>query len=161
MHFPIPQRFELGYTARMTSPLFRVAAFLGILVLACLPLAAPAGAQSESSPTPTPPSASSGPTRYDRKLLRLAEVLGSLQYLRNLCGEGGETVWRDMMEKLLATEASDDDVRHQRLTASYNRGFRTFASVYTGCSDAAAEAEARYRREGETLTAEIVARYGN
>jgi uncharacterized protein (TIGR02301 family) len=146
----------------MTSPLLRAAILFGILTLAGLPLAPPAGAQSESSPTPTPPPpATSGATRYDDKLLRLAEVLGSLQYLRNLCGESGETVWREMMEKLLATEAPDDDRRHQRLTASYNRGFRTFASVYTSCSDAAAEAEARYRREGGALTAEIVARYGN
>lgn len=136
----------------------RAAIALGLLLVSGLPLAHPAAAQSESSPTPP---VTSGPTRYDDKLLRLAEVLGSLQYLRNLCGESQETVWRDMMERLLSAEAADDEARHQRLTASYNRGYRTFASVYTNCSDAAAEAEERYRREGGELTAEIVARYGN
>lgn len=142
----------------MSNRFFRAAAALGLLTILCLGSGQAARAQSES---PLPPPRASGPTRYDDKLLRLAEVLGSLQYLRTLCGESGETVWREMMEKLLGAEAPDDEARHQRLTAGYNRGYRTFASVYTGCSDAAAEAEARYRREGEALTAEIVARYGN
>ncbi len=40
---------------------------------------------------------------FQPRLLRLAEVLGSLHYLRNLCGEEG-TQWRDQMQKLIEAE---------------------------------------------------------
>jgi len=98
---------------------------------------------------------------YDDKLLRLAEILGSLQYLRTLCSKDDETVWRATMEQLIEVEASDEPLRREKLTAAYNRGFRTFAAVHTACSDTAIAAEIRYRREGGTLTADILARYGN
>lgn len=105
-----------------------------------------------------------GPARaieapYDNDLLRLAELLGSLHYLRNLCGERG-TTWRDEMEQLIATENPDPD-RRARLTASFNRGYRSFDSVYTTCTASAVEAIERYMLEGQTLSKEIATKYGN
>ena len=37
---------------------------------------------------------------FEPGLMRLAEILGSLHFLRNLCGEKGDQ-WRIEMEKLL------------------------------------------------------------
>lgn len=96
---------------------------------------------------------------YDADLMRLAELLGSLHYLRNLCGEKG-TTWREQMEQLITTENPDAD-RRARLTASFNRGYRSFDSVYTSCTASAVEAIERYMLEGETLSKQIVAKYGN
>jgi len=96
---------------------------------------------------------------YDADMMRLAELLGSLHYLRNLCGEKG-TTWREQMEQLIATENPDAD-RRARLTASFNRGYRSFDSVYTTCTASAVEAIERYMLEGETLSKQIVAKYGN
>lgn len=101
------------------------------------------------------------PPPYEDRLLRLAEILGSIQYLRNLCNSEGETGWLESMQALLDSETVDEPERRTRLTAGYNRGFRTFASVYTTCTSSALVAEQRYRHEGATLIAEIVARYGN
>jgi len=101
------------------------------------------------------------PPPYEDRLLRLAEILGSIQYLRNLCNSEGETGWLESMQALLDSETADEPERRTRLTAGYNRGFRTFASVYTTCTSSALVAEQRYRHEGATLIAEIVARYGN
>ncbi|WP_110033408.1 TIGR02301 family protein [Hoeflea marina] len=101
------------------------------------------------------------PPPYDARLLRLAEIIGSIDYLRNLCRNGGETEWRASMQALLDGETADEPDRHAKLTAGFNRGYRTFASVYTTCTAAAVAADERYRREGATLAAEIVARYGN
>jgi uncharacterized protein (TIGR02301 family) len=101
------------------------------------------------------------PPPYEARLLRLAEILGSVQYLRNLCNPDGESSWRESMQALLDSETAGEAGRREQLTAGYNRGFRAFASVYTVCTDAALVAEARYRREGATLVTEIVARYGN
>lgn len=105
-----------------------------------------------------------GPARaveapYEAGLLRLAEILGSLHFLRALCGEAGEP-WRAQMEALLATE-NPDPARKARFIASFNRGYRTFAATYPTCTASAAQAIARYTREGESLARDIATQYGN
>lgn len=96
---------------------------------------------------------------FEPGLMRLAEVLGSLHFLRNLCGEKGDK-WRGEMEKLLESENPDPD-RRARFIASFNRGYRSFSGTYTLCTPSATEAIARYMKEGETLSRDIASRYGN
>jgi uncharacterized protein (TIGR02301 family) len=96
---------------------------------------------------------------FDPGLMRLAEILGSLHFLRNLCGETG-TVWREQMEKLLESE-EPDAARRAQFVASFNRGYRSFEATYTSCTASATEAIRRYMAEGETLTRDIATRYGN
>ena len=91
--------------------------------------------------------------------MRLAEVLGSLHYLRNLCGETGN-VWRGEMEQLLASENPPPE-RKARFVASFNRGYRSFDGVYVACTASATEAISRYMKEGEALSRDIATRYGN
>lgn len=113
----------------------------------------------ENTATP-PPTAGPAPA-YENRLIRLAEVLGSIQYLRNLCGEETDNQWLAAMQQILDSETTDEPERRATLTAGYNRGFRAFASVYSGCTPAAVAAETRYRQEGAELASEIVARFGN
>ncbi len=96
---------------------------------------------------------------YEKQLLRLSEILGSIHYLRSLCGEkdGG---WRVEMETLLKTE-NPEPVRRARMVASFNRGYRAFSSIYKNCTHSATAAIERYMREGEILTRDVVVRYGN
>lgn len=96
---------------------------------------------------------------FEPGLLRLAEVLGSLHFLRNLCGEKG-TQWRAEMEKLLQAENPSPD-RRARFIASFNRGYRSFDGTYTACTPSATEAIGRYMKEGEALSRDIASRYGN
>ena len=96
---------------------------------------------------------------FERSLVRLAEILGSLHFLRNLCGEPGGK-WRGEMEKLLQAE-NPDPARRAKFVASFNRGYRSFAGTYTSCTASATEAIRRYMKEGEALTREVAARYGN
>lgn len=96
---------------------------------------------------------------YDTGLFRLAEILGSLHFLRNLCGEQG-TAWREEMEKLIASENPDAERRAQFI-ANFNRGYRSFATTYKSCTPSAVEAINRYALEGEQLSSEIASRYGN
>jgi uncharacterized protein (TIGR02301 family) len=96
---------------------------------------------------------------FDTGLLRLAEVLGSLHFLRNLCGEKGNQ-WREEMEKLLAAE-NPEPQRRAQFIASFNRGYRSFEGTYSNCTASATEAITRYTREGESLSRDIAARYGN
>ena len=107
--------------------------------------------------TATPARAIDAP--YDEELLRLAELLGSLHYLRNLCGETQNT-WREQMEALIRVEDPEPQ-RRARFVASFNRGYRSFDSVYTSCTASAVEAIERSMLEGETLTKDLAAKYGN
>jgi uncharacterized protein (TIGR02301 family) len=117
-------------------------------------------AQQQAAPPPPPPPAEDKPAPYDPQLTRLAEILGSITYLRSLCGAERED-WRDSMRQLLESDTAREPKRRERMTAAYNRGYRSFAAIYTGCTAAAQTAAERYRNEGATLAAEITARFGN
>jgi uncharacterized protein (TIGR02301 family) len=134
--------------------ILRACASLILLTATASPLTA-----QEQSPSP-PQVAEEKPAPYDVQLSRLAEVLGSIQYLRSLCG--GETDdWRTSMQDLLNADTASEPKRRERLTAAFNRGYRSFAAVHTTCTEAARTAEERHRNEGATLAAEIAARFGN
>ena len=90
---------------------------------------------------------------YEPGLMRIAEVMGSLHFLRNLCGDKGDR-WRQTMERLLAAENPAPD-RKARFIASFNRGYRTFESTYTTCTVSATEAISRYTLEGENLARDL------
>jgi uncharacterized protein (TIGR02301 family) len=96
---------------------------------------------------------------YEAGLMRMAEVMGSLHFLRNLCGDKGSQ-WRQTMERLLAAENPEPE-RRARFIASFNRGYRSFGGTYTQCTASATEAISRYMKEGETLSRDIASRYGN
>ena len=106
------------------------------------------------------PAVAEKPAPYDPKLLRLAEILGSVSYLRNLC-KGDEPEWREMMLELLGEETANEPQRAARMTAAFNRGYRSFAATYVKCTEQAIAAEEADRAEGATLATEITARFGN
>lgn len=96
---------------------------------------------------------------FEPSLMRLSEVLGSLHYLGGLCAQPAPK-WRELMEKLIVAEAPSEE-RKAQLTASFNRGYRSFSSIYSTCTDSAKTAFERYRAEGEKLAGETATRFGN
>ncbi|SOC86171.1 TIGR02301 family protein [Ensifer adhaerens] len=101
------------------------------------------------------------PAPYDDKLAQLSEILGSLDFIRNLCEHDSEPQWKAMMGQLLDSDAKDEPARREKLTAAYNRGYRTFSAIQTTCSAQLRATAERYRNEGATLATEITTRYGN
>jgi uncharacterized protein (TIGR02301 family) len=129
-------------------------AFLGIAL--ALSLAGPLAAQEESEePAPT---VELPPPIYEDKLLRLAEILGSLSFLRELCGEDDGAVWRSEMNALLTAEDPGPQ-RRQRLVARFNHGFETYNAVYRSCTPSAVRAIGRYLKEGQALASDVRSRY--
>ncbi|MGN6582350.1 MAG: TIGR02301 family protein [Rhizobiaceae bacterium] len=96
---------------------------------------------------------------YESRLVRLAEILGSLHYLRNLCGEHGSK-WRDEMDAILKSDNPDPETK-AKLIASFNRGYRSYSDVYRTCTASATAAIDRYMKEGAALSDDIVTRFGN
>jgi len=132
---------------------------LAIGLAVCLPSLAAAQRGAEPAPAP-PPAIQGGPAPFDTDLMRLAEILGALQYLRALCGANEGQKWRDEMQALLEAEAPTPD-RKNRMVANFNRGYRSFQQSYRTCTPAANVAVRRYLDEGAKISREITARYTN
>ena len=123
--------------------------------------AKPAAPAAPRAPVPEPaqPQPPSGPPPYDEQLLRISEILGSMHYLRTLCGSNEGSLWRDQMQGLLTSEQPDAD-RRARFVDRFNRGYQGFRAVYRTCTLAATEAIDRYMEEGSRLARDVIARYG-
>jgi uncharacterized protein (TIGR02301 family) len=118
------------------------------LVIAAAPL--PALADSTTAPPAAP---------YQADLLRLSEILGAVQFLRELCGTNEGALWRDQMQALIDDEQPGADEK-ARMIDHFNRGYESYRSVYRVCTDSARLAVDRYLQEGAQIAAEIGARYG-
>ncbi len=111
---------------------FAAAALFGALAIAG---ASPARAQAGDSKP------------YDEQLLRLAEILGSVHYLRELCSANDGQMWRDRMKELLDTEGGTA-LRRARLTRSFNQGYRSYRRTYVTCTPSAQSSIERFLSEG-------------
>ncbi|MGB6443089.1 MAG: TIGR02301 family protein [Thermoplasmata archaeon] len=100
------------------------------------------------------------PAPYDPDLQRLSEILGSLHFLRGICGSNEGQKWRDQAQSLIDAEARSGE-RHDQMIASFNRGYRSFQQSYRTCTPAADFAIRRYLEEGAKIAREITARYAN
>ncbi|MFG1240975.1 TIGR02301 family protein [Xanthobacter versatilis] len=124
---------------------------LVLLTVGALALSSPAFAAGPTEGAPPP---------YDGDLMRLAEILGALHYLRPLCGVTSEGQrWRTEMQALIDTE-QPSDARRAKIISSFNRGYSSYAEVYRTCTPAARVAVERQLDEGSRLAHDIVVRYG-
>jgi uncharacterized protein (TIGR02301 family) len=121
--------------------------FLAALILISACIFAPARAQDAAAP-------------FDGDLQRLAEILGTLHYLRGICGTNEGPKWRNEMQALIEAETSAGE-RRAKIVASFNRGYRNFQQTYRTCTPAADFAIRRYLEEGSKISREITARYAN
>ena len=96
----------------------------------------------------------------DRDLARLSEILGALHYLRSICGANEGQKWRDEMQALIDAEVPTGE-RHNRMIASFNRGYQGFQQTYRTCTPAADFAIRRYLDEGSRIARDITGRYAN
>src|ERR1700712_2608111 len=93
-------------------------AFCIALIAVATLILSPARAQDSAAP-------------FDGDLLRLAEILGSLHYLRGICGSNEGQKWRNQMQLLVDAETPGGD-RRTRMIASFNRGYRGFPPLSRG-----------------------------
>ena len=128
----------------------------------CLVAGLPAQAQSNKPPDKPAekPAEQQTTAPFDADLQRLAEILGSLQYLRTVCGANEGQKWRGEMQALIDAEAPSGE-RRRLIVARFNRGYRGFEQTYRTCTPAADLAIRRYLDEGAKIAREITARYGN
>ncbi|MGZ8399913.1 MAG: TIGR02301 family protein [Methyloceanibacter sp.] len=91
---------------------------------------------------------------YDNKLMRLAEILGAVHYLRELCGAQEGQVWRDQMKEILRNEGTTA-VRRAKLVNAFNDGYRGYRRTYRTCTQSATLATTRFSSEGASIAASL------
>jgi uncharacterized protein (TIGR02301 family) len=121
------------------------------------PLAFPSAPGQPSGP---PPPAHEEAAPYDLDLQRLSEILGALHFLRGICDSSEGQKWRNEAQSLIEAEAPAGD-RHDKMIASFNRGYRGFQQSYRSCTPSANLAIRRYLEEGAKIARDITARYAN
>ena len=135
-----------------------------VLWLAAGPLAAQTPPKPPPKPAATPapaptPTPTETPPPYEPQLLRLAELMGALSYLRDLCQAGDGPQFRDKMARLLEAEAHTEE-RKAALAGAFNRGFGDYALTYRTCTSNATEVIAHYLEESGRIARDIAGRYG-
>ena len=123
---------------------------------ACAQNAAGAQKQHQAPATPPKPAATSDDRPYDAQLFRLAEILGTLHYLRELCGANEGQAWREHMRELTASEGTSA-LRRAKLVESFNRGYRDYSRTYRTCTQPAIVAIQRYMEQASAITDGLIA----
>jgi uncharacterized protein (TIGR02301 family) len=129
----------MGSSAVMTAA---AAVLAGSLVLPLPLLAQPRAPSPDAKP-------------YDEKLMRLAEILGAVHYLRELCGANDGQLWRDRMRELMEAEGSSA-LRRAQLTRSFNQGYNNYNRTYKTCTPSAQTAISRFLAEATQITEGLV-----
>ena len=120
---------------------------LAVLILVSVCICGPARAQDAAAP-------------FDGDLQRLAEILGTLHYLRGICGSNEGPKWRNQMQALIDAETPSGE-RRARMIAGFNRGYNGCQQTYRSCTPAASVAIRRYIEEGSKISRDLTARYAN
>jgi uncharacterized protein (TIGR02301 family) len=127
--------------------------------------ASAAGLACAQQAPPRPPApeqsapAAEAPPPYEPQLLRLAELMGALAYLRDLCGAHDADAYRAKMANLLEVEARSE-TRKESLAGAYNKGFRGYELSHRVCTPAAQEIIARFLDETARISTDLANRYG-
>jgi uncharacterized protein (TIGR02301 family) len=90
-----------------------------------------------------------------RRTTSLSEILGAVHYLRELCGNSDGQFWRERMRELLDSEGASA-LRRQKLTRSFNSGYRSYSRTYNNCTPSAQTAINRFLAEGSDIADNLV-----
>lgn len=113
----------------------------------------PASAQEETATAPEP-------EPFRPQVARLAEILGAVSYLDELCSKGQVDDWRASMQALLEAQ-SRTELEKSQMAGAFNRGYRGYRMTYRACTTNARSALLRFLDEGRRIARDVVDRYGS
>lgn len=159
----------------MTGRSARLLTFLLAISLAAMPGAVaqqrpqrpPVAGSAPASPhvAQPAPAETPGPV-YEPRLLRLAEIMGALTYMGELCqsppraAPSEAEAWRGRMRELMEAEGQSPLMK-ERLAGAFNRGVTGYQASYRACTPAGRLAVERLLNEGAMLAHDLAGRYGS
>jgi uncharacterized protein (TIGR02301 family) len=96
---------------------------------------------------------------YEPQVMRLAEILGALSWLRTLCAHQDGPEWQARMKQVMEAE-NPDKARREKLAGAFNRGFAGYQVNYRTCTPNAELAAERLILDGGRLTRDLSIRFG-
>jgi uncharacterized protein (TIGR02301 family) len=133
---------------------FRLRAMPGVIAALMALLLGMDSLRAQNAPQPSPaspgqPAISGDPEAkpYDQQIYQLAELMGAVHYLRELCGAEEGQIWRNQMRELVGAEGTTA-LRRARLVDSFNKGYRGYARTYRTCTKPALVAIDRFMEQG-------------
>lgn len=87
-------------------------------------------------------------------LVRLAEILGSVHHLREVCGADEGALWRNKMIDMMNVASLDAEAR-QRMISHFNEAYYRAQSMFPECSGSAAAQSNALFDEGRKLAASL------
>jgi uncharacterized protein (TIGR02301 family) len=105
---------------------------------------------NQAAPAPSAPAGDPEAKPYDQQVFQLAELLGAVHYLRELCGGDDGQTWRNQMRELVSAEGTTA-LRRARLVDSFNKGYRGYARTYRSCTKPALQAIDRFMEQGASI----------
>ncbi|MFC0283804.1 TIGR02301 family protein [Camelimonas abortus] len=105
---------------------------------------------------PPPATAASTAAQVDRSMARLAEIMGALSWLRQLCGAADALKWRERLQALADAE-SGAPMRRELLVSAFNAGRSAYSLSHRRCTPATTQVITRYLAEGEELARALAA----
>ncbi|AWY99860.1 MAG: TIGR02301 family protein [Rhodobiaceae bacterium] len=127
-----------------TKQLMRPAMGLAALLMVSLAFAGSANGETRSG-------ASEG------EMVRLAEILGAVHHLREVCNANEGQLWRSKMQDLLRHEKPSTDMK-ELMVARFNRAYHQHRLAYPRCTGQARTDAARFLDEGSGLAQRLAAR---
>ncbi|MBI4724299.1 MAG: TIGR02301 family protein [Rhodomicrobium sp.] len=143
---------------RQAKPAIFAAALTVVIAAATVSAQAQAAAAAQKQPSAPALAKPAGPDDrpYDAQLFRLAEILGTLHYLRELCGANEGQTWREQMRELVNSEGTSA-LRRAKLVESFNRGYRDYSRTYRACTTPALVAIQRFMEQASAISDAIIA----
>jgi uncharacterized protein (TIGR02301 family) len=123
--------------------------------------ASPAVAQ-KATPTPQPsvtPSTQESLPPYESQMLRLAQIMGALSLLRDLCGDGDGAQYRAKFAALMDAEATTP-ARKSAWAGAFNQSYEDYRLTYANCTPNARAAIQSFLAEADDLATALSDRYG-
>lgn len=127
-------------------PSNRKPALLGLALCALL-------ASSVACTATAAPTADQRP--YDARLMRLAEILGAIHYLRELCDGRDGQKWRDAVDQLIKSEGTTA-LRRATIAQRFNLGYRSYGRTYRNCTPSAKTIIDRFFKEAVEISEELI-----
>lgn len=119
-------------------------------------LAKPTPALAASAPAPAAPAP---PPPYEPQLLKLAELTGTIAFMRGLCHDADAPQWRGRVEALIQSTAKSPAQR-SALIGAYNRGYGSYALTYHRCTANARVVIDRAMARSRAIATTVMQDYG-
>ncbi len=91
---------------------------------------------------------------YDRQLMRLAEILGAVHYLRELCNGTDGQRWRSAVDDLVRSEGTTA-LRRATIAKRFNLGYRSYRRAYRRCTPSARSTIDRFFKEAIKISEDL------